>query len=78
MASDVSESNASGVVLKTTLGETVLALLKNTIPARRRPKDALARLRSVALAAEALQGTRGEASEMVRQILTQLDWKDRP
>jgi hypothetical protein len=60
-----------------TPGETVLALLKNTIPARRRPKDALARLRSVALAAEAFQGTRGEASEMVRQFLTQLDWEVR-
>jgi hypothetical protein len=57
-----------------TPGQTVLALLKNTIPARRRPKDALTRLRSVALAAEAFRGTRGEAGEMVRQILARLDW----
>jgi len=61
-----------------TPGETVLALLKNTIPARRRPKDAMARLRSVALAAEGWKGTRGEADEMVRQLLTQLDWGVRP
>jgi hypothetical protein len=57
-----------------TPGETVLALLKNTIPARRRPKDSLARLRSVALAAEGWKGTRGEADEMVRQFLARLDW----
>ena len=57
-----------------TPGETVLALLKNTIPARRRPKDAMARLRAVALAAEAWKGSRGEADEMVRQFLAGLDW----
>ena len=61
-----------------TPGETVLALLKNTIPARRRPKDALARLRSVALTAEGWKGTRGEADEMVREVLMQLDWGVRP
>ena len=61
-----------------TPGETVLALLKNTIPARRRPKDALRRFRNVALGAEGWKGTRGEADVMVRQLLMQLDWGVRP
>lgn len=59
-------------------GEAVLALLKNTIPARLRPKDALAHFGRAVLTAEAWKGTRGEADEMVRQLLGQLDWGTRP
>jgi len=59
-------------------GEAILELLKNTIPARRRPKDALSRFRNVVLGAEGWKGTRGEADEMVRQLLRQLDWGTRP
>ena len=59
-------------------GETVLALLENTIPARHRPKDALTRFRHIALSAVGLKGARGEADDLVRQLLSQLDWGVRP
>lgn len=50
-------------------GKTVLALLSNTVSARRQPERALATLQRVVAEAQALQGTRGEAQEMVRSIL---------
>ena len=50
-------------------GQAILALLANTVPARRRPKAALATLQEVVSQAPALKGTRGEAEEMVQAIL---------
>jgi hypothetical protein len=53
-------------------GEGVLALLANTVPARRRPADAMQILHSVASGAEMFKGARGEAEDLVNVILTQV------
>jgi len=53
-------------------GEAVLAMLDNTISARRRPKAALARLGMIAENAVALRGDRGEADETAKQIIESL------
>jgi hypothetical protein len=50
-------------------GRTVLALLANTVPARRRPERVLEVLSRVASQAFALRSPRGEASEVAGQIL---------
>lgn len=50
-------------------GQGVLALLANTVAARRRPEVALATLRQVVSHAQILQGARGEAAEMSDAIL---------
>lgn len=51
-------------------GEAALALLANTVAARRRPRASLATLRRVAAAgAQALGGVRGEAAEAAEAIL---------
>jgi hypothetical protein len=51
-------------------GQAVLALLANTVSARRQPKAALTMLQQVASHAVALKGVRGEAEEMVGALLT--------
>lgn len=53
-------------------GEAALALLDNTIAARRRPKAALARLGRLAASAITLRGERGEADETARCVLERL------
>lgn len=50
-------------------GKAVLALLSNTVPARRRPDSALCLLRKVVTHAPVINGTRGEADEAARIIL---------
>ena len=52
-----------------TLGQGSLALLANTIPARRRPAEVLATLERVVRGATVLRGARGEAGEAARKIL---------
>ena len=51
-------------------GETVLALLDNTLAARSRPADAIRILSAVAQGAHALRGARGEADRVVDRILS--------
>lgn len=53
-------------------GEAMLALLANTVAARRRPKAALATLQQVASQVPVLKGTRGEAEEAVEALLGRL------
>jgi len=50
-------------------GETVLALLENTVAARRRPADALRMLGAAVAKARALRGVRGDAARVAEQIL---------
>ena len=52
-------------------GETVLALLDNTLAARARPGDALRILSAVARVAAGFRGERGDAAIAVEQILTE-------
>lgn len=52
-----------------TSGQGSLALLANTIPARRRPAEVLATLEMVVRGATVLRGARGEAAEAARKIL---------
>jgi hypothetical protein len=54
-------------------GRAVLALLANTLPARRRPERVLDTLSQVASKARILGGTRGEAEEMARQLLVRME-----
>jgi hypothetical protein len=51
-------------------GETVLALLDNTLAARSRPADALRILAAVARRAPGFRGHRGDATAAAEQILT--------
>jgi hypothetical protein len=46
-------------------GQAILALLENTVPARRRPRAVLSTLRNVVANALALKGERGEARDVV-------------
>lgn len=54
-------------------GRGILALLDNTVSARREPVRALSALREVAVRAPVLKGARGEAAETARAILALLD-----
>lgn len=54
-------------------GQGALALLANTVSARRAPEKALAALQQAVEGAKVLKGTRGEASEIVNSILAELD-----
>jgi hypothetical protein len=53
-------------------GAGVLALLANTVPARRDPQRVMAALRRAAAAAAILEGPRGEASLTARLILSEV------
>ena len=50
-------------------GDGVLALLANTVPARERPEQALMALTRAVHGAVVLEGERGEAVEVVEQLL---------
>ena len=50
-------------------GQSVLELLSHTVPARRRPKSALATLRNAVSGATVLKGFRGEAEETAELLL---------
>ncbi|NOZ56504.1 MAG: hypothetical protein GXO73_06915 [Calditrichaeota bacterium] len=65
-----------GTWLPTTLsqGKAVLALLSNTLSARRQPEVVLPVLEIVAAGARAISSTRGEADDIVAQLLA-TDWK---
>jgi hypothetical protein len=52
-----------------TLGQGSLALLSNTVPARRRPAEVLETLERVVRGATVLRGARGEAAETAKKIL---------
>jgi hypothetical protein len=52
-----------------TPGQGSLALLANTVPARRRPSEVLETLAKVVGTAAVLRGSRGEAAEAARSIL---------
>jgi hypothetical protein len=54
-------------------GQAVLGLLAHTVPARLRPKFALATLRRVAASAITLRGKRGEAGDTAPLLLDYLD-----
>ncbi|HXM33573.1 MAG TPA: hypothetical protein VN920_00160 [Pyrinomonadaceae bacterium] len=56
-------------------GKAVLALLSNTVSARRQPEIALATLQRVVAEAQTLRGTRGEAHELVPLILERMEKK---
>ena len=56
-----------------TPGQAVLALLANTVSARRRPEKALGALHRVVAEAPALKGVRGEASELSRLVLAKVE-----
>ncbi len=56
-----------------TPGKAALALLENTVPARRRPKTSLRVLHAALRGAVAIRGTRGEASEVAARILRARD-----
>lgn len=51
-------------------GEAVMALLQHTVAARARTREALAVLRASMMNAEALQGNRGDAAELVDALLS--------
>ena len=53
-------------------GKGVMALLENTVPARRRPKASLATLRLVVAGAPVLKGARGEARATAEALLRRL------
>lgn len=61
-------------------GEGVLALLANTVSARRSPEKALAALERAVSTAQILKGSRGEASQLSEAIIGHLEEKkrDRP
>ena len=50
-------------------GQAMLELLRHTVPARRRPKGAMATLRKVAASATVLKGVRGDAEQMRDALL---------
>ena len=50
-------------------GEAVLAVLANTVPAQERPEEALRAIRRAIDGAVILQGVRGEASDVVPELL---------
>jgi hypothetical protein len=52
-----------------TPGQGSLALLANTVPARRRPAEVLETLEKVVRAADIVRGARGEAAEAAAKIL---------
>jgi hypothetical protein len=54
-------------------GEAVLALLKNTVSARRQPEIALAALHKAVAKARAIHGRRGEAVEMTESLFRLCD-----
>src|SRR4051812_28396422 len=50
-------------------GQAVLAMLSNTVPAQERPEQAMAAIRRAVDGALVLQGERGEAAEVARELL---------
>jgi hypothetical protein len=63
--------NARWQPLQLTAGHGILALLDNTVPARRKPEVVLPVLQKAVAAATILKGDRSEATAMVNRILEQ-------
>jgi hypothetical protein len=59
-------------------GEAVLALLANTVSARRQPDVAFRMLRQVVSGAQAVKGSRGEADDTVAALLRMVCEAGRP
>jgi hypothetical protein len=53
-------------------GESVLALLANTVPAQERPAQALSAIKHAIDGAIVLEGERGEATDIVEQVVSML------
>jgi hypothetical protein len=71
------QSGASWRPRQLSPGQAALALLANTVPARRRPEAALAALQPVVSCAAALKGRRGEADETAAVLLRTLGMSSR-
>ena len=56
-----------------TPGETILSLISNTVPARRRPKRTLSILARVVAGSAAIAAVRGEAAEVVDSVLSWIE-----
>jgi hypothetical protein len=56
-------------------GQAALALLANTVSARRNPEQALAILEKAVVRAESIRGMRGDAGEIVASILQRIEKK---
>jgi hypothetical protein len=54
------------------MGDAILGLLSNTVPAQDRPGDSLTTIRKAAQGAMALESERGEAAEVVERLLDAL------
>ena len=54
-------------------GQAVLEMLGHTVPARLRPEDSLVALGHAVEGASVLAGERGEAQELARRLLTQIE-----
>jgi hypothetical protein len=50
-------------------GRSVLALLENTVPARRRPRSSMAALQAALTEARVVRGARGDAKELADRLL---------
>jgi hypothetical protein len=59
-------------------GEAVLALLANTVSARRQPDVAFRTLQQVVSGAQAVKGSRGEADDTVEALLRMACEAERP
>jgi hypothetical protein len=53
-------------------GQAVLSMLSNTVPAQERPEQSLAAIKRAVDGAVVLQGERGEAAEVARELLAML------
>lgn len=66
------QANAAWRPRRLTPAQTVMALVENTVPIRRRPLSALSALKPVAAVATTLRGARGEATELATKLLSQM------
>jgi len=61
-----------------THGQSVLAVLANTVPARLKPNDSLVAIERALSHTKALRGVRGEADDVAGQLLQALEARPRP
>jgi len=70
------EAGASWRPRRLSAGEGVLALLNHTVSVRRQPKRALEVLGRVVAHATVLEGVRGEADELIDEIVSNMHYRD--
>jgi len=70
------EAGASWRPKQLSAGEGVLALLNQTVSVRRQPKQALDVLGRVVAQATVLEGVRGEAGELIDEIVSNVHYRD--